>query len=154
MGVPSGSRWPKATVGWFRIPIRTVASQRGTANPMFSDSCVVGVNVYGSNPSILMVIKNSIKEANSSAHLWPPIFSGSISWLVNRLMNHPWRVIRRLLIHRDEGEGSSTHGRAIAIAISGIPRYEGVANWSKKLIAMVSLRVRFCVSRSPGVPAH
>lgn len=45
MGVPSGSRCPSATVGWFRIPIITVASHSGTANPMLSDSCVVGVKV-------------------------------------------------------------------------------------------------------------
>lgn len=44
-GVPSGRRWPRATVGWLRIPIITVASQRGTANPMFNESCVVGVKV-------------------------------------------------------------------------------------------------------------
>lgn len=37
-GVPSGKRWPRATVGWFRSPIITVASHSGTARPMFSDS--------------------------------------------------------------------------------------------------------------------
>lgn len=45
VGVPSGSRWPRAIVGWFRIPIMTVASHRGTASPMFSESWVVGVKV-------------------------------------------------------------------------------------------------------------
>lgn len=45
VGVPSGSRCPRAIVGWFRMPINTVASQRGMARPMFSESCVVGVNV-------------------------------------------------------------------------------------------------------------
>lgn len=45
VGVPSGRRWPRAWVGWFRIPIMTVASQRGTARPMFKDSWVVGVKV-------------------------------------------------------------------------------------------------------------
>lgn len=37
-GVPSGRRCPNATVGWFRIPIMTVASHNGTANPIFNDS--------------------------------------------------------------------------------------------------------------------
>ena len=37
-GVPSGRRWPSAAVGWFRMPIITVASHRGTANPIFRDS--------------------------------------------------------------------------------------------------------------------
>lgn len=44
-GVPSGRRCPNAAVGWFRIPIITVANHSGTANPMFRDSWVVGVNV-------------------------------------------------------------------------------------------------------------
>ena len=82
-----------------------MASHRGTANPILSDSCVVGVKVYGSRPNILMVIRKIINEANRSAHLCPPTFSGSISWFVNRLMNHPWSVISRLLIHRDDGVG-------------------------------------------------
>ena len=45
VGVPSGNRWPRAAVGWFRNPIRTVASQSGTASPIFKDSWVVGVKV-------------------------------------------------------------------------------------------------------------
>lgn len=44
-GVPSGRRWPRAAVGWFRMPIITVASHKGTARPIFRESCVVGVNV-------------------------------------------------------------------------------------------------------------
>lgn len=75
-----------------------------------------------------MVIRNTINEANSSAHLCPPTFKGIINWLVNRLMNHVWRVISRLLIHRDGGVGKRSHGSAIAIAISGIPRKDGLAN--------------------------
>lgn len=76
VGVPSGRRCPRATVGWFRIPIITVASQRGTANPIFRESCVVGVNVYGSRPSILRVIRNNISEANKAAQEWPGVFKG------------------------------------------------------------------------------
>lgn len=45
VGVPSGRRCPKAAVGWLRIPMTTVASQRGTARPRLRDSCVVGVKV-------------------------------------------------------------------------------------------------------------
>lgn len=44
-GVPSGNKWPRECVGWFRIPIITVASHRGTASPMFKDNWVVGVKV-------------------------------------------------------------------------------------------------------------
>ena len=45
VGVPSGRRWPKAWVGWFRMPRITVASHNGKASPIFRDSWVVGVKV-------------------------------------------------------------------------------------------------------------
>lgn len=45
VGVPSGRRCPREVVGWFRRPVRRVASQSGNASAMFIDSCVVGVNV-------------------------------------------------------------------------------------------------------------
>jgi len=45
LGVPSGRRWPSAWFGWFRIPIITVANQRGTANPRLRDNWAVGVKV-------------------------------------------------------------------------------------------------------------
>lgn len=67
----------------------TVASQRGTARPMLSESCVVGVNVYGNRPSILSVIKKIIKEVSKVAHLCPPKFNGRRSCWVKRLMNQP-----------------------------------------------------------------
>lgn len=76
VGVPSGRRWPRACVGWFRMPMMMVASHRGTANAMLRDSCVVGVKVYGRRPRRLSVIKNTIKEARSRAHLWPAMFKG------------------------------------------------------------------------------
>ena len=45
VGVPSGRRCASAWVGWLRMPMITVASQRGTANAIFKESWVVGVNV-------------------------------------------------------------------------------------------------------------
>ncbi len=92
-------------VGWFRIPMITVASQSGTAKPMLRDSCVVGVKVYGSSPSMLSVIRNNIRDAKIRAHLCPPVFRGRRSCWVNRLMNQPWRVSRRLFNHREDGVG-------------------------------------------------
>lgn len=57
-----------------------MANQRGKANAMFRESWVVGVNVYGSKPRRLMVIRNSISAVRIEAHLWPPRFSGCMSW--------------------------------------------------------------------------
>lgn len=51
------------------------------------------------------VIKNTINEVNKVAHLWPPVFKGIKSWLVNRPIAQLWRVRRRFCNHRDEGEG-------------------------------------------------
>lgn len=88
-GVPSGRRCPRAAVGFFRNPIITVINQRGTASAMFRESWVVGVNVYGRRPSILIETKKTIKDVNIRAHLCPPIFSGRRSCWVNRLINQP-----------------------------------------------------------------
>lgn len=46
-----------------------VASHNGMASPMFNDSWVVGVKVYGKRPRILRVVRNTIKEAKIRAHL-------------------------------------------------------------------------------------
>lgn len=45
VGVPSGRRWPSEADGWFRSPVRRVASHKGKARARFMDSWVVGVNV-------------------------------------------------------------------------------------------------------------
>lgn len=79
VGVPSGKKWPRAIVGWLSIPINTVVNQRGRANAIFRESWVVGVNVYGSRPRRLIVIRNSISAVRIEAHLCPPIFNGCIS---------------------------------------------------------------------------
>lgn len=45
VGVPSGSKWPREIEGWFRRPVRRVASHSGNARARFMDSWVVGVKV-------------------------------------------------------------------------------------------------------------
>lgn len=140
VGVPSGRRCPSASVGWFRMPIMTVANQRGNARPMLRDNCVVGVKVYGSNPSMFKEIKNNIKEARRTAHLCPGRFTGVKSSRVNRLINQLWSVRSRLFSHRVEGVGRRSHGRDRARAIRGMPNSIGLINWSKKLSVMVSFR--------------
>lgn len=37
-GVPSGRKWAREWLNWLRKPVRTVANQRGTANPKLIDS--------------------------------------------------------------------------------------------------------------------
>lgn len=69
VGVPSGRRCPREVEGWFRRPVRSVASQRGKASAMFIDSWVVGVNVYGNKPSKLIVSRSIISDVKIRAHL-------------------------------------------------------------------------------------
>lgn len=88
IGVPSGSRWASEMVGWFRSPIRTVASHIGMANPRFIDNCVVGVNVYGNNPSRFDVSSRAIKDVRVIDHWCPDWLIGDISCFVNRLVVH------------------------------------------------------------------
>lgn len=60
---------------------------------------------------------------------------------MNRLMNQPWRVKRRLLAHRDEEAGQRVHGRAMARAMRGIPKMVGLWNWLKRFSIMVRFRL-------------
>lgn len=138
IGVPSGRRWAKAWDGWFRMPIITVAIHRGTASPRFSESCVVGVKVYGSRPNVLRDIRNTIKEANSKAHLWAPLFKGAKSCCVNWPINCAWRAETRFFSHPAVGVGYKTQGSVKAIMFNGIPKKTGLINWSKNPNAMVS----------------
>lgn len=128
VGVPSGRRCPRASVGWFRIPIITVASQRGNARPILRESCVVGVNVYGRSPNMFREIKNSIKEASMAAHLCPGRLTGRKSSRVRRPINQFWRVSKRLFSHRVVGAGNRSQGRVRARVIKGIPRKTGLIN--------------------------
>lgn len=140
-GVPSGSRWPKAWVGWFRMPVTTAASQSGTAKPRLRESCVVGVKVYGRRPSKFRVIKKIISEVNRVAHLCPPEFMGRRSCWVKRLMKWAWRDSSRLFSHRVVGAGYKSMGRIRARLINGTPKCVGLINWSNMFNVMVNFRV-------------
>lgn len=101
---------------------------------------MVGVNVYGNSPRRLISRRNTISEVRINAHLCPFLFRGVISCLVIRLMNHSCRVERRLVIHRLPGDGSRRAGNVSEIRISGMPRSDGLENWSKKFRLMVRFK--------------
>lgn len=128
IGVPSGRRWANEMVGWFRRPISTVASHIGMASPKFMDNCVVGVNVYGNNPSRFDVSNRAIRDVRVIDHWCPGWLIGSISCFVNRLVVHDWIVIRRLVIHRLFLVGNISAGISRLSVISGIPIFSGVEN--------------------------
>lgn len=62
------------------------------------------------------------------AHLWPGLFSGTMSCLVIMLMAHSCKVDRRLVIHRLPGMGRRRAGSNVERRISGIPRRYGLEN--------------------------
>lgn len=125
-------------VGWLRIPIRTVASHSGTAIPMFIDSCVVGVKVYGSSPSIFNDSKKIMRDSRIVAHLCPGLLIGVKSCFVNNKKAQVWMVIMRLGVSRLVEVKNKSEGRTMANTISGTPRIWGLRNWSKKFKFMVS----------------
>ena len=126
----------------WRKPVITAPAHKGIAMPRFIDSCVVGVNVYGSRPSRLIVSSSTISDVNIRAHLCPALFSGIISCFVISWKNHSWRVERRLVIHRLPGVGSNRVGNSNESRIKGIPKRHGLVNWSKKLKFMVRFKER------------
>lgn len=142
VGVPSGRRCPKEVEGWFRRPVRRVAIQSGKASAMFMDSWVVGVNVYGSRPSRLIVRSIVIREVRIRAHLWPFLFNGVSNCFVVVFKNHSCRVDKRLVIHRLLGVGSRRAGNRTDSRVRGTPRRHGLMNWSKKLKFMVRFMVK------------
>lgn len=74
------------------------------------------------------VIRKTIREVRRAAHLWPPMFKGRSSCLVNWPISCPSKVRSRLFSQRSEGVGNSNQGRISARAISGTPKKTGDSN--------------------------
>lgn len=118
----------------------TVASHIGMASPMFKESCVVGVKVYGRRPSKLIINSMVINDVRIMDHWWPVLLIGSISCFVNELIVHDWSVERRLVNHRVFWVGKRVDGISRARVVNGIPRICGLMNWSKNVRFMVRFR--------------
>lgn len=71
VGVPCGRRWARDAFVLWRRPVIIVAAHRGIAIPRFIDSCVVGVNEWGSKPNRLVEPINRINEINMRAQVRP-----------------------------------------------------------------------------------
>lgn len=69
-----------------------------------------------------------MSDVRISAHLWPFLSNGIISCFVMRLINHSWRVERRLVTHRLSGDGSRRAGNVSETSISGMPSSDGLEN--------------------------
>lgn len=102
-----------------------MAAHRGTAMPRFIDSCVVGVNEWGSKPSRLVEPINRISETNMRAQVRPLVLCVAISCFSISWINHCCREVRRLLMSR-EGEGKKILGVEIMRTTTGIPTIVGV----------------------------
>lgn len=71
MGVPCGRKWAKEFFNLCRNPKITAPAHRGMAMLRFMDSCVVGVNVWGSRPRRLVEPINIISDTIISAQVRP-----------------------------------------------------------------------------------
>uniref|UniRef100_A0A8C3U490 Uncharacterized protein n=1 Tax=Catharus ustulatus TaxID=91951 RepID=A0A8C3U490_CATUS len=74
-----------------------------------------------------------MSDVRIRAHLWPFLCRGIINCFVIKLINHSWRVESRLVTHRFPREGSKRAGNVSEMRIRGMPRRDGLENWSKKL---------------------
>uniref|UniRef100_A0A8D2M7Y7 Uncharacterized protein n=1 Tax=Zonotrichia albicollis TaxID=44394 RepID=A0A8D2M7Y7_ZONAL len=81
-----------------------------------------------------------MRDVKIRAHLCPFLSRGIISCFVTRLINHSWRVESWLVIHRLSWDGSGRAGNVFEMRISGVPRRDGLENWSKKVEFMVRFR--------------
>lgn len=71
IGVPCGKKWARDAFVLCRKPLMTVAAQSGIAIPKFIDSCVVGVNEWGSRPNRLVEPMNRISEISMRDQVRP-----------------------------------------------------------------------------------
>uniref|UniRef100_A0A8D2MA33 Uncharacterized protein n=1 Tax=Zonotrichia albicollis TaxID=44394 RepID=A0A8D2MA33_ZONAL len=81
-----------------------------------------------------------IRNVKIRAHLCPFLSRGIIRCFVTRLINHSWRAEGQLVIYQLSRDGSRRAGNVVEMRISGIPRKDGLENWSEKLKFMVRFR--------------
>lgn len=71
VGVPCGRKWASDALVLLRKPVITVPAHKGIAMPKFMDSCVVGVNEWGSSPRRFVDPINKIRDISINAHVCP-----------------------------------------------------------------------------------
>ncbi len=138
-GVPWGRKWASEALVLYRKPVTTAPAHSGIAIPRFIDSCVVGVNEWGSRPRRLVEPINRIREISISVHvcpfwLWIAIICLEISWI-----NHCWKVTNRLLIRR-LGVGNIMLGNIIIKITIGRPIIVGVAKEANRFSFILVLK--------------
>ena len=71
VGVPCGRKWASDALVLLRKPVITAPAHKGIAMPKFIDSCVVGVNEWGSRPNKCVDPINRIRAININVHVCP-----------------------------------------------------------------------------------
>lgn len=125
VGVPCGKKWASDALVLLRKPLITALVHRGRAMPRFIDSCVIGINEWGSRPSRFVDPINRIKDISINVHvcplvLWMPIVCFDTSWSI-----YPWREMRRLLTSQFDVGNNKLGNRTIRVT-RGRPRIIGV----------------------------
>lgn len=119
--------------------MNTVPAHRGMAMPRFIDSCVVGVNEWGSRPNKFVEPINRISDMSMRVQvcpllLWIAIICFDVSWT-----SHCWIEIRRLLISRLD-EGNRMLGNIMIRITIGRPIIVGVAKEANRFSFILILK--------------
>lgn len=138
VGEPSGSMWASVVVGFFSIPVITVASQSGSAKAMFIDSWEVVVYVYGRSPSMFDKRIKTKRLVSRLDHFCPMAVSWlvilSIIFLKNQVVTVVIRFPMRWRLWLIIMTGINIERKRV-----GIERNSGLANCSNMFMFMVGL---------------
>ena len=139
VGVPCGRKWASDALVLLWKPVITAPAHKGIAMPKFIDSCVVGVNEWGSRPNKFVDPINRIRDININVHvcplvLWILIICFDTSWSI-----HCWREMRRLLISRFD-VGNSKLGNKTMRVTRGRPSIIGVMKEANRFSFILFLK--------------
>ena len=100
--VPRGKKWASDALVLLWKPVITAPAHRGRAMPSFTDSCVVGVNEWGSMPSRFVDPINRIKDISINIHVCPlmliPIICFDTSWSIPCWREMRWSFTNRFYV--------------------------------------------------------
>ena len=139
VAVPRGKKWASDALVLLWKPVITAPAHRGRAMPSFTDSCVVGVNEWGSRPNRFVDPINRIKDISINVHvcpleLWILIICFDTSWSI-----HCWREMRQLFISWFDIGNSKLGNRTMRVT-RGRPSIIGVMKEANRFSFILFLK--------------
>ena len=142
VGVPCGKKWASDALVLLQKPLITALVHRGRAMPRFIDSCVIGINEWGSRPSRFVDPINRIKDISINVHvcplmLWIPIICFYTSWSI-----HCWREMRQLFTNQFDVGNNKLENMMIRVTRRR-PRITGVKKEANRFSFILFLKECF-----------